>query len=130
MKLRFYLSVIILAFLFMFTSSAYCEKEVDSIEGTWIGKGYQDNGSTWTIALVAKKGVFNISYPSLNCGGFWSIEKADSNRTWFIETITYGKGNCISNGRIVITLINEKYITYTWFYPNGKLGAYPTLVKK
>ncbi len=132
MNPKIYLIVIFSA-MFFFSSLACCEDvsyRDNFINGTWTGKGFQDDGSTWTIALVVNKGVFNISYPSLNCGGLWTVQKSDSNRMWFIETITYGKGDCISNGRVVITRINEKYITFTWFYPNGKLGAFSTLINE
>ncbi|MBH25106.1 MAG: hypothetical protein CMH57_11750 [Myxococcales bacterium] len=104
------------------------------VQGTWTGVGYQQDGDsqTWTIALtadVAKK-AFAIAYPSLNCGGIWTVEKIEPNRVWFRERITYGKTRCADGGRVVVTGINNTWITFSWFDAKGTLGAWSTLKKE
>lgn len=101
------------------------------MNGSWTGKGYQDNGSQWTIALVAdaQKNSYNINYPSLSCGGVWTLKSSDGQKAWFNETITYGKEKCV-NGIVVVTQISSDYITYTWFYNDGKLGAFSALKRE
>ena len=103
----------------------------DFVAGAWTGVGSQENGSSWSIILTADpaNGDFAISYPSLACGGHWTLDKHDATRAWFVEKITYGLNNCIDNSLVGVTLLSREYLTITYFYPDGDLAAWSTLTK-
>ena len=85
------------------------------IDGVWQGKGYQLNTDTrWTISLSAhvESGTYTISYPSIPCGGEWELLESNAHQALFKETIkeTF---RCVNQGKIVITKIDQNYITFT-----------------
>jgi hypothetical protein len=103
------------------------------IDGVWQGSGFQaDNADTWTIKLTADsvRPGYEIEYPSLSCGGTWTLTSADGDTAWFTEHIEYGADNCIDGGIVAVTKINSSYITFTWFFPDETLEAWSTLTKQ
>jgi hypothetical protein len=120
--------------LFLLVAPVLVSQESSSwLNGTWEGVGFQgSDSSTWTIRFIgdSRSGSYRIDYVSLECGGVWKPEHIDGNRAVFREVLSYGKNMCANGGRVVLTRINRKYITFSWFQPGtGKLDAWSTLVR-
>ena len=63
--------------------------------------------------------VGQVTYPSLNCEGRW--EPTETALT-FVETIDVGRSRCVSGGTFVLTP-GDGDLSWTWYYPDGELGA-------
>ncbi len=101
--------------------------------GTWVGTGYQTGGSTWSIALqVNGRGpTCTINYPSLSCGGTWSLLKLDAGVAWFEERIEHGVSRCTNGGKVAVTRVGDRYLSYSYFLPKtGELAASSTLTRQ
>ncbi len=100
------------------------------LRGLWKGTGYQlNNRTTWSILFNSN--THSVDYPSLACGGSWKLISSTANKAYFRETITYGKGFCLDQGKVVITKIDKKFITYSYFYPNDTtISSFSTLMKE
>lgn len=111
-------------------------KELKWLEGEWLGTGYQldaYSNSTWPIELNINldKKTCQINYPTLDCSGKWQLVNGNYHSATFMEKITEGKTKCYSGGKLVLTLVDENHLSYSFFYPDsGKLGASSTLINK
>jgi len=72
------------------------------MEGTWTGIGQQSNSTSWTIRLTVSGNSYKIEYPSLSCGGHWSLTRQAQFTASFIEHITYGRDKCIDGGEVTV----------------------------
>lgn len=99
------------------------------LQGDWKGVGYQINyPQTWTMELEAGKDVVSISYPTLKCSGDWILKSVSGDRVEFVEKITIGQDKCVQGGRVVITMVDDHFISYSYFNPDsGELEAHSTL---
>ncbi len=126
------LSLLLLITLLSINISAQ-KKKSDWINGIWRGTGFQlNNSSSWSIMFEANTNanVYKINYGSLSCGGKWELQKIEENRAVFIEKITVGKDKCINGNTIIVTYVNNNYVSYTCFAPGStKLDASATLEK-
>lgn len=84
------------------------------LNGTWEGTGYQiDTNTTWTMRLrVERGGRYLIEYPSLKCGGRWRRLSLNSRTARFRERITFGQGECVDRGQVVIEKLNGRQIAF------------------
>ncbi|TDS14671.1 hypothetical protein [Sphingobacterium paludis] len=90
-----------------------------SLEGTWIGQGYQrDADSFWDMKLICRNGRYRISYPSIGCGGKWILAEKKKDKLLFREQIKTGKDACYNNGFILIEPVVDGLIRFSIFYPN------------
>ena len=102
--------------------------------GTWTGIGSQSGtGSSWSIQLtVQQQGAggytYKIDYPSLSCGGYWTLDSAGRNTAGFTEHITYGREKCVDLGTISVDLpegggidIEKMAFHWTGTQPNGNV---------
>ena len=94
-----------------------------SLEGTWRGTGYQSNNSSWSIELSVSGNSYSIKYPSLTCGGSWSLNGRESDSATFTEHITFGRNKCIDGGSITIRRIDTNQVKYTWVGGNPRQTA-------
>lgn len=106
------------------------------LDGSWTGSGYQSaalNHSVWAINLDYdfENEVIKIDYPDFPCGGYWKLVKADKNKAEFVEYIDNGKTLCNDQGKVIVTRIDENYITISYFLPELMEGviAFSTLEK-
>lgn len=117
--------------LVLFVFGSISAQQLDWLDGPWEGVGYQENTNTvWSIALGIDSGQekYEIEYPSLSCGGVWELESSDENKAVFVERIKTGLLNCVNNGRIVVTKIDQEYVTFSYFHPyDNSLNAWSTL---
>ena len=103
----------------------------DGFEGIWEGSGIQYNdNSSWTIKVTIVGDQYFVEYPSLNCGGKLDIISSNLEKMEFREHLSYGKSNCVDNGKTVIVKVESNRAQYQWYYPNGKKGATGTLTRR
>jgi hypothetical protein len=102
------------------------------MQGEWVSYGFQLNTLTsWSIYLKVNQTSADIKYPSLECGGNWTIEKQEQNAITLIETITEGTDKCTNKGKIIITKVDADHISFSYFSPfNNRIEAFSTLIKK
>lgn len=75
-----------------------------------------------------RTGTYDIDYPSVPCKGHWSLVKSDEHVAEFKEKITENLDSCVDKGRVVLTKIDENFITFSYFYDKTNvLGSYCTL---
>lgn len=115
----------------MVEGKAKKNKKAVWLGGVWEGTGYQlNNGSTWSIKFVgdSENQTYTIDYPSLKCSGTWQAKKITATMAEFVETITVGKALCLDGGTVIVTKIDQRYITFTYLDPDtNNLGSFSTL---
>jgi hypothetical protein len=57
----------------------------------------------------------SVEYPTFPCRGFWALEKADDRRAEFVEHITDGADQCQDGSRVVVTKIDDHYVSIAYF---------------
>ncbi|MCK5536944.1 MAG: hypothetical protein KAI79_08965 [Bacteroidales bacterium] len=135
-----YITVITLSILItsLSVSNSYSQhKNTKWLDGKWVGVGFQPEASSnnaWDICLnynYSSKSI-KITYPSFPCGGHWKLQEADKNKAVFIEYITTGKTKCQSNGKVIVTKIDDNFISVSYFYPGLADGvvSFSTLQRK
>jgi hypothetical protein len=106
------------------------------MDGNWWGVGCQPyalDHQDWEIFLTYnyENKTIKISYPEFPCSGHWKLVKANKNKAEFIEYITEGENLCNNEGKVIITRIDDNYITVSYFLPKVVEGviAFGTLQK-
>jgi hypothetical protein len=99
-------------------------QQLSAIAGEWRGVGLQVDRegvqSTWTMSLsVARDGESLIDYPTLSCGGSWTLQQAAVDQFEFIETIDHGP--CVTGGRIHVTFRANRLFWF-WYGAPGFVG--------
>lgn len=85
------------------------------LNGEWTGTGYQiDTDSTWTMRLTVNGRRFKIEYPSLKCGGKWTLLAASTRTAWLREKITSNPQECADNGSVVIQRLNRSQVAFRY----------------
>ena len=90
------------------------------LSGTWNGSGHQQGTqSNWSIRLNVTvdndNAQFKISYPSLKCGGSWTLQREFERSATFIEHITFGTDKCIDGGTVTVALgATGNTLAYQW----------------
>jgi hypothetical protein len=93
------------------------------LRGEWAGTGYQtDSNDTWAMRLSVKGRTYTVDYPSLECGGTWTLLSLSRSRAVFRETITRGAERCAPRGRVVVERLNSRQLGYR--YSHGKSKEY------
>jgi hypothetical protein len=98
--------------------------------GEWEGAGVQSDGSHWSIRVNSRPNGYFIDYPSLVCGGVWTLLKATESSLVFKETLTYGIERCVDHGEIIIHKVAEDKASYAWSSKKSKLTAAGDLTRK
>lgn len=93
--------------------------------GIWEGQGEQNSGSSWTIRLTVTDENFSIEYPSLSCGGSWTLLSDAPYAATFFEDITFGS-NCIDTTAELFVVDNQT-LRVVYFFPGGDIEAYGIL---
>lgn len=101
-------------------------KLTDCLDGIWEGTGTQNNNTSWTIRFTANSGEYSIEYPSLACGGTWSVIDDTSYITTFYEKITFGN-KCVDNGTVELYSTGSRSLKYIYFLPSGDIEAHGQL---
>lgn len=88
------------------------------LDGRWRGVALEvERDKTWSIKLEAnvRRQRYEIEYPSENCSGTWQLVDSDACKARFAETITNDRRNNCVNGTIIVTRLDQRTISYTWF---------------
>jgi hypothetical protein len=117
--------VIIAGFLIVCSSFSNLQAQHNKtkwLDGSWTGVGFQPmalNHQAWQIYLDYdfENETIAINYPDFPCSGHWKLVKADKHKAEFIEYIDEGEDLCNSEGQIIVTLIDDRYITISYFLP-------------
>ncbi len=112
-------------FLFAgFLSCLACSNRVSSssglawLDGRWRGVGFDvQEEKTWSIRLEAnsRRKRYEVEYPSEKCSGTWQLLDSDGCKLRFAETIGSDPRNHCVNGTLIITRLDERTVTYTWY---------------
>jgi hypothetical protein len=85
------------------------------MNGEWVGTGFQiDTDSTWTMRLKVEGRRFRIEYPSLRCGGKWTLLTASGSSARLREKITSNPQECADNGSVVIQRLNRSQMAFRY----------------
>ena len=88
------------------------------LEGVWQGTGNQHAPKmTWTVKLTAEDNTYAIEYPSLRCGGKWTLVETGERSAKFKEVITRGLERCSSDGDISVERISDDEVSYRYTLP-------------
>ena len=96
-------------------------------ECIWQGQGFQNESPPWTIRLVIRNGFYSIDYPSLACGGTWTLVSETETSAVFTEHIIYGKQYCIGQGTVELYRKDQDTLRYFYFLSSGEIIAYADL---
>jgi serine/threonine protein kinase len=86
--------------------------------GTWRGIVDQGGGSSVYDVKIEYTGgdrgerVAKADYPTLGCGGYWTLQSRTSNRVNIVEHLTYGAGSCVDDVEISLTAQNADTVRY------------------
>jgi len=80
-----------------------------TLSGHWCGFGEQvgpgDHRSAWSASITLKGAQGLVEYPSLQCGGTLTFERADGDVHYYIEHITQGRDRCIDGSIVGVELV-------------------------
>jgi hypothetical protein len=102
--------------------------------GTWRGQVVQPNFGSYEVIMVITDLKFNVAvggtdYPSLECGYSLSLIDTLGGKYVLREKMERIKnpGTCIEGGTIQVQLNPNGGLTWEWFFPDGRSGAYSVL---
>jgi hypothetical protein len=81
------------------------------------------------MSLTARDDTYFVSYPSLLCGGEWTLVDKNFSRAKFKEKITYGR-RCVDNGDIIIEKISDSQIAFKYIKPNSTVVMATAILDK
>ena len=117
-------------FAAMFSVSALpaygAEQSPSGVMGTWAGPGIQFDStatrggefSVWAVNLTIGPDAVSITYPSLECGGFWTLERITDHAAYYRETLTYGQSQCIDQGLAVVSPMDGPKLRVEFYHPD------------
>jgi len=105
-------------FVILFTLSAQFSQAgggfLNTHFGTWYGVGVQSDGSNWDMLVSLGRSRGQVSYNSLNCGGWWAYQSEESGTLTATETIRYGLETCAETGDIKLFSYGPDTVLYIW----------------
>lgn len=114
-------SIYLLALLLVLTAfDSPKPKKVKWLEGTWVGTGYEpESQAHWLTKLEfgLDEAIFRISYPSFPCAGNWRLLEANKTQAKFVEYITENTELCQNEGTVIVTKIDDEFISIAYFLP-------------
>ena len=97
-----------------------------TLSGSWCGIGEQTNpdGTThqWTARMRLAGPEGRMDYPSLDCGGILTIERAEGDVHLYRERITYGRERCIDGGVVAVEAMGTS-VRWEWVGLGYKASA-------
>jgi hypothetical protein len=92
-----------------------CSSPTAWMQGSWSGTGSQSNSSgSWSMQLSVAGSSYSISYPSLGCGGYWSLNNTGQGVASFVEHITYGRDKCVDGGAVTVGRLSASQMQFRW----------------
>jgi hypothetical protein len=97
-----------------------------SLSGSWCGLGEQTNPDGtrhhWTARMRLAGPEGRMDYPSLDCGGTLTFERAAADVHFYRERITYGRDRCIDDGLVAVEAV-ETSVRWEWVGSSYKASA-------
>lgn len=99
------------------TTSATPSPQQFDFAGTWRGIVNQGDGaSVYDVQIEYRGGargerVAKADYPTLGCGGYWTLRSRTSDRVNVVERLTYGAGKCLDDVDISLTRLDDDTAT-------------------
>jgi len=99
--------------------------------GVWEGQGVQTNPDVeWPVTITFTGGgvgevVASVAYPSYECTGELTLEAVEADTITLTEDITVGE--CSDGGTIVLSLLSDGAIAFSWSSVDGSSTATATL---
>jgi hypothetical protein len=107
---------------------SFVDADISWLSGVWEGEATQivagGSGAPaaetghWTIRLTVQKGKYTVDYPSVSCGGKWTLLEKGAKTLKFKEKLTYGD-RCVDNGYAVIEKKDASRILFNYVNPDG-----------
>ncbi len=82
--------------------------------GTWYGVGVQSDGSNWDMLVSLGHSRGQVSYNSLNCGGWWAYQSEETDALTATESIRYGLETCVETGDVKLFTYGPDTVLYIW----------------
>jgi hypothetical protein len=107
----------------------------DPIVGTWEGSvTQQSSGTTYTVEMTlfprdADDHVGSVTYPTLGCEGYYTLESHDGDGVTLVEHITVGRDDCIDGAEIVLTTLDADRLSYTFEFAGNPEDGQGTLTR-
>ncbi len=128
--------VVILCTCCFFVSSEIRAQKISWLEGTWSGEGDQPDALTQTkwkvnFSYEPATGILKVDYPSLGCGGEWTLVSSDNASATFTENLSYGFDKCMNGCKVIIYHLDNNYRRMYYYDPeNPYLQVAVALVEK
>jgi hypothetical protein len=101
----------------LFTLAAAVTSQAQTLSGHWCGVGEQDNPgaekSYWSAHLTLSGAEGFMEYPSLDCGGTLTFERAEAGVHYYRERITFGRDRCLDGGLVAIEQVGTS-VRWEW----------------
>lgn len=103
--------------------------------GTWEGTvTQQSSGTTYTVEMTlfhrdTDDHVGTVTYPTLGCQGYYTLESADDDSATLVEHITSGSDACINGIDIDLTTLGTDRLSYTFAYAGNPQDGQGTLIR-
>lgn len=106
----------------LFVTVSFSQNFPKELIGTWKGKVVEAGRSDWYDVNLTldnptdDKIAGTIDYPDYKCGGkleFVTINHNELTEVMFNERLTYGKDDCIDNGKVVVA-IEKGRLKFQW----------------
>jgi len=96
------------------------QREVpQAFHGKWFGLVYQNDSSRspYPVELDIGAGtpgadIASVGYRTLECGGAWNLQTAWDNKIRSTEVLSYGKGSCLDNVTIELSVQPDGQLYY------------------
>lgn len=82
--------------------------------GVWYGVGVQSDDSNWDMLVTLGRARGQVSYISLNCGGWWTYQTENEESLTAIESLNYGQNACIETGDVRLVAYDDGKMLYIW----------------
>lgn len=97
--------------------------------GAWYGVGVQTDGSNWDMRVSLGYTRGQVSYTSLNCGGWWRYQSNEPEYLTAIESINYGVQSCVDTGDVRLVPYGKDTLLYMWCGAEDGVSALAILAR-
>ncbi len=87
--------------------------------GVWYGSIQQVGASPYSALIALVHGnigsiIGTVAYPEPRCGGELTLLEVTGSSVRLSESITYGTSECVANGIVTLTFVEDGILDYLW----------------